>query len=175
MPPQRYLGSPANTAGRPAAVDVIDAYDQTEHRLGAVSAKPRRCLLEEEPDTRVTQREVLLSAGLYRFAAQRGPEYTVKCDVLWNACRDWHRERGLRFTLVVNQFSRKLRGVYPQVVGTERPQDEDDPKRPRWFGGIRLRVQKAFASASAKPAAPIVETAAAPSECVPLTPKLRRI
>ena len=26
--------------------------------------------MEEEPDTHVTQREVLLSAGLYRFAAQ---------------------------------------------------------------------------------------------------------
>jgi putative DNA primase/helicase len=106
----------------------------------------------------------VLASRIKTFVEERcelGPEYTIKCETLLEECRQWHNERRLRFTLGVNQFSRKLKGVFPQV-STERPQDHDDPKRPRWLGGIRLRRPQPLAK-PVKPVAPaVVEAVAEP-------------
>jgi putative DNA primase/helicase len=86
---------------------------------------------------------LLAASNIRSFVEEKcevGPDYRIECQALLQACQSWNESRRLRFTLEVNQFSRQLKEAYPQV-GTERPRDTDDEKRPRYFAGIRLRVQ----------------------------------
>jgi hypothetical protein len=68
-----------------------------------------------------------------------GPDYTVQCDPLFRAYRNWCEDlgRGWVDRLAINQFSGKLRSAFPGQIQTIRPRT--DGTRKRAFLGIRLR------------------------------------
>jgi putative DNA primase/helicase len=100
-------------------------------------------LVQPESGAAAAEALLLAASNIRSFVEEKcelGPDYRIECQALLQACQSWNESRRLRFTLEVNQFSRQLKEAYPQV-GTERPRDTDDEKRPRYFAGIRLRVQ----------------------------------
>jgi putative DNA primase/helicase len=84
---------------------------------------------------------LLAASNIRSFVEEKcelGSEYRIECGKLLSACRGWHEDRRIWFTLESNQLSARLKHAYPQI-GVERPRDAIDPKRPRYFTGIRLR------------------------------------
>ena len=67
-----------------------------------------------------------------------GPEEKVSCDMLWAAFCEWSDHRGLAVTLTTNTLSAELHRLFPPIV-TGRPRKGNEPDRPRFYHGVRLR------------------------------------
>jgi putative DNA primase/helicase len=73
-----------------------------------------------------------------------GPEEKVSCEMLWSAFCEWSDRRGLAVTLGTNNFSAALHEVFPSIVTVRPRKDNEDPKRPRFYYGVRLRDRWMF-------------------------------
>jgi putative DNA primase/helicase len=106
----------------------------------------RKHFIQPESGREAAENLALSSSIIKSFVEDRcelGPDFEIECGKLHAVWKGWKDVNGIRLNLLVNQFSAKLRVAYSQI-STERPR-EDDPKRPRHFGGIRLKpkAQKA--------------------------------
>jgi len=68
-----------------------------------------------------------------------GPNEQVQCEALWLAFCEWSERRGLPVTLTTNTFSGALHEVFETIVTARPRRDSEDPKRPRFYFGVRLR------------------------------------
>jgi putative DNA primase/helicase len=96
---------------------------------------------------------LLTASNIHSFVEERcefGAEHCIACNALWQAWRTWKDACGIRFNLEVNQFSARLKQAYPDI-GVERPRDAADPKRPRYFTGIRLKSNRVAIAPAAPP------------------------
>ena len=67
------------------------------------------------------------------------PNESVLCEALWLAFCEWSERKGLAVTLTTNTFSAALHEVFDSVVTARPRKDNEDPKRPRFYFGIKLR------------------------------------
>jgi hypothetical protein len=114
---------------------------------------------------------LLVTSNIRLFVEEEcelGHGYRVECKKLNGRCKGWHDSHKLRYGLGSNHLSARLTDLFPQI-GTDRPGDKDNQKRPWYFTGIRLRRDWVE---ELKPHAPQPQAAA---NVIPMEPKLRRI
>jgi putative DNA primase/helicase len=103
--------------------------------------RQRGHFVQPESAVEVLEHLATLTSNIQAFVDERcelGAEFSIECAKLYAACCSWNERNGMRSYLPINLFSAKLTTAVPGV-STFRPRDRDDPKRPRWFAGVRLR------------------------------------
>jgi len=105
--------------------------------------RTRKHFVQPESGREAAESLAVIASNIKSFVEEKcelAPEYEIECKKLHDAWRMWKGANEIRLNLLVNQFSARLKSAFPQIR-TERPRDEDDPRRPRYFAGIRLKKQ----------------------------------
>jgi putative DNA primase/helicase len=103
--------------------------------------RDRGYFVQPESARQIVEDLATMSSNIQAFVEERcevGAEFSVECGKLYFAWCAWNERNGVRQDLPINLFSGRLTTAVT-TVRTFRPRDSGDPKRPRWFSGIKLR------------------------------------